>query len=179
MAKATELIKKAEFNPQIVPYTFWGTLIVLFITIGGIPFIPIWVLGFGQWMSKRVYKSLECELTNKNLRFKKGVFTKIEKTVPLANIQDLTFIENPILRLFGLKILKIETAGQNAQGGEEMKLVGIMDVEKFKFQVIEQRELLVEGQQNNSIQKESEISSNTNDLLIEIRDLLKVLAEKK
>lgn len=173
-----EIVKKAEFNPKIIPYTFWGTLIVLFLTIAGILFIPIWVLGFGQWMSKRVYKSLECELTAKNIRFKKGVFTKIEKTIPLANIQDLTFIENPILRVFGLKILKIETAGQNAQGGEEMKLVGIVEVESFKFQVIEQREKLVEGKQNQYNSNDSEKENESQVLLTEIRDLLKIIASK-
>jgi len=44
------------------------------------------------------------------LEFKKGIFFRVEKTIPLENIQDLTFNEDPLLRYLDLRVLKIETA---------------------------------------------------------------------
>ncbi len=67
---------------------------------------------------------------------------KVEKTIPLENIQDLTFIENPILKMLQLKILKIETASQGHPMKSDMQLVGIIDASDFKDAVLVQREKL-------------------------------------
>jgi putative membrane protein len=95
------------------------------------------------------------------------VWFRVEKTIPLENIQDLTFVVNPLLTVLGLKILKIETAGHSEKSGADMKLIGIQQAESFKEQVLQQREVLVSGK----------ISSNVPELsltlLTEIRDLLK------
>ncbi|WP_034044840.1 PH domain-containing protein [Wocania ichthyoenteri] len=95
---------------------------------------------------------------------------KVEKTIPLENIQDLTFIENPLLKYLDLRILKIETSGQSNPKGSDMKLIGIIDSSGFKEQVLKQREAIQCNTKNNS----QSISSNekTNVLLEEIRDLL-------
>ncbi len=100
----------------------------------------------------------------------------VEKTIPLENIQDLTFLQNPILNLLELRILKIETAGGSNPDGSDMKLVGIVEAEKFKQQVLDQRELLVR-------QPKSEVSESKKDesieVLREIRDLLKEISSTK
>ena len=44
----------------------------------------------------------------------------------------MTFIDNPVLRWFDLRILKVETAGNSAAQGADMKLIGIMDAAGFK-----------------------------------------------
>ena len=92
----------------------------------------------------------------------------------MENIQDLTFIQNPILNLLNLKILKVETAGNAQAHGSDMKLVGIIDAENFKKQVLLQREYLQTGQKSsfNSTNEQPDWKE-TNDLLREIRDLLK------
>lgn len=168
MRSNTIIIQKAEFNPTISTYILLVVSFFLLISIVGIPILFIWLLGVGQYVSKRYYESLECNLTNHHLEFKKGVFFRIEKTIPLENIQDLTFIENPLLKYFDLRILKIETAGQSNPQGSDMKLIGIIDSAKFKDEVLHQRELL-SGQttiENNTTQ------DPYNKLLTEIRDLL-------
>jgi putative membrane protein len=109
------------------------------------------------------------------LEFKKGAFFKVEKTIPLENIQDLTFVENPILNLLELKILKIETAGGSNQHGSDMQLIGIIDSEQFKKKVLNQRDLLSLGSPN--LQADIESGSNEK-ILIEIRDLLKEIKEQ-
>lgn len=134
--KDDEVITVARFNPDIKKYSFWFTALVLFISIIFLPIFIIWMMGLGQWMSKRYYNALYCDLTTKRLRFKKGIFNKVEKTIPLENIQDLSFNENPLLRYFGLCILKIETAGQSNTSGSDMTLIGIENSYQFKDKVL-------------------------------------------
>ena len=142
------------------------------ITLIGIPLIIFWVLGLGQYYSRRYYDNLKCELKHHHLEFSKGVFFKIEKTIPLDNIQDLTFIENPFLNYLGLRILKIETAGQsNPQGGSDMKLIGIIKSSDFKEKVLRQRELISTGSRSKVLQTDTS-NEQTNSILIEIRDIL-------
>lgn len=168
MPSKSTIIKKAEFNPTITTYILLVVSFFLLISLAGIPLLVIWFLGVGQYVSKRYYESLECNLTNHHLEFKKGIFFRIEKTIPLENIQDLTFIENPLLKYFGLRILKIETAGQSNPQGSDMKLIGIVDAAKFKDEVLEQRELL-NGQ---TTVETVTVQDPNNKLLTEIRDLL-------
>ena len=105
------LIVKTEFNPKIKTYFFIIGVLIGLIPFLGWPFLIFWVFGLGQYWTKKQYNALDCQLNEETLQFKKGVLFTVEKTIPLENIQDLTFKEGPILRLFGLSILEIETAG--------------------------------------------------------------------
>lgn len=165
------LIRQAEFSPKIKTYILLYAGFLMFITIIGIPILIIWLLGLGQYISRRYFENLKCILTERHLVFSKGAFFRVEKTIPLENIQDLTFLENPILNLLDLRILKIETAGGSNQGGSDMKLIGIIEAESFKTKVLEQREKL---------RMKAEIGQGANfenlealEVLKEIRDLLK------
>lgn len=100
----------------------------------------IWFFGVGQWYSRHYFAKLECELTTRNLRFRKGIIFQVEKTIPLENIQDLTFTEGPLLRYFHLAMLKVETAGQGDFHGNQMQLIGIVDAKEFRNAVLEQRQ---------------------------------------
>ncbi|MCL6296667.1 PH domain-containing protein [Jejuia spongiicola] len=176
MTTDSNIIKKAEFNPKIKTYILLVVSFFLLISIVGIPILIIWFLGLGQYISKRFYENLKCQLTNKHLEFKKGVLFKVEKTIPLENIQDLTFIENPLLKALDLRILKIETAGQSNPKGSDMKLVGILNSSEFKELVLKQREIIQSNPKNNSQITSS--SEKTNVLLEEIRDLLNEIKNK-
>jgi putative membrane protein len=151
----------------------------MFITVAGIPLIFLWIFGAGQYISKRYYEHLKCQLTDTHLEFKKGVLFRVEKTIPLENIQDLTFLDNPFLRWFDLRILKIETAGSSNPGGSDMKLIGIVDTPAFKEKVLDQRKII----RNKSLSEMSGGVGTDSDeqvvLLKEIRDLLKEMKEQK
>ncbi|MDB4533875.1 PH domain-containing protein [Vicingaceae bacterium] len=171
-----KIIQKAEFNPKIKVYILLTVGLVLLVSFIGIPLLIVWFLGFGQYVGKRFYENLSCQLTTRHLEYKKGVLFKVEKTIPLENIQDLTFIQNPLLNLFDLRILKIETAGNSNPRGTDMKLIGILNTSDFKKKVLEQRELLkVGGQSENNTHN---TDTETNELLTEIRDLLKDIKNK-
>ena len=138
--KATTLIK-AEFNPRLKTYLHATTIFVLAVTIVGIILIPFWLV-FGRAYVNRYFNGLFCELTTRALHFKKGVWIRTEKTVPLDKIQDLTFKEGPLLRYFGVSYLKIETAGgQSAQGLSDMTLYGIIGAREFREAVLDQRDI--------------------------------------
>jgi len=113
-------------------------------TIIGIPLAVIWFCGVGQWWARHYYDKLECSIGSKALRFRKGIFIQIEKTIPLENIQDVTFIEGPILRRFHLSILKFETAGQSAGQAHNMHFVGIIDAHDFRNSILQRRDALRE-----------------------------------
>jgi len=171
-------IQVAEFNPKIKTYIIFITAFILTITVVGIPLLIIWLLGFGKYISGRYYENLKCKLTSHHLEFKKGAIFKIEKTIPLENIQDLTFIENPFLNYFDLRILKIETAGQsNPAEGSDMKLVGIINSEDFKKNILHQRELLKTGNISENLLPELDTPQTTK-ILLEIRDILNDIKHK-
>lgn len=174
-----KIIEKAEFTPNIKIYILLVVAFFMFVSIAGIPIMILWFLGPGQLFSKKFYKSLSCTLTDKHLEFSKGVLFKKEKTIPLENIQDLTFIQNPLLSLLNLRVLKIETAGNsNPQGMSDMRLVGIIGAHDFKKKVLDQRTLLKEeSRAPKFMNNDTELEKM--EVLREIRDLLKDIKRKK
>lgn len=178
MKKDPVIIKQAEFNERIRKYIFWVVMFYLFISLAGIPLIFLWVAGLGQIISRRYYERLECQLTETHLEFKKGVLFRVEKTIPLENIQDLTFLDNPFLRWFDLRILKIETAGASNPQGSDMKLIGIIDTPAFKEMVLEQRSVIRNKNLSESTGASTALGDESIALLKEIRDLLKELKGK-
>ncbi len=139
MAPAPTL--RAQFNPLIRPYLVVTIGLTIASTIVGIPLALIWFFGAGQWWARHYFDKLECQLSEKTLRFRKGILVQIEKTIPLENIQDVTFIEGPILRRFNLSKLKFETAGHSA-GQANMELTGIVDAHEFRNRILEARDEL-------------------------------------
>lgn len=115
---------------------------VLALTIVLIPLAIVWFCGVGQWWARHYFEKLQCSLGPTALRYRKGILLQVEKTIPLENIQDVTFIEGPILKHFNLAILKFETAGQSVRQAHDMELVGIIGAEAFRAKILERRELL-------------------------------------
>ncbi len=135
----------AKFNPLIRPYLVLQIGFVLIMTIVGIPLALIWFLGVGQWWARHYFAKLDCHLDEKKLRYRKGILVTVEKTIPLENIQDVTFIEGPILRHFHLSTLKFETAGSGAGQANDMHLTGIIDADDFRNMILEARDALKRG----------------------------------
>ncbi|MGH8106077.1 MAG: PH domain-containing protein [Arenimonas sp.] len=130
----------AKFNPLIKPYLVLQVGFVLAITIIGIPLALIWICGVGQWWANHYFEKLHCEISDIEIRFRKGILFQIEKTIPLENIQDVTFIEGPLLKYFHVSILKFETAGQSAHQANDMQFVGIVDAHDFRQLILKRRQ---------------------------------------
>jgi putative membrane protein len=158
----------ARFNPLIRPYLFWYGAFLLTVSVIGIVALPFWLLGIGQWWSRHYFQKLECELTTRALRFRKGIIVETEKTIPLENIQDVTFVEGPLLRYFNLSILKFETAGHSNGQAHDMQLVGVIEAQQLRHQILEQRQRLLSHRTGTDAPAEG-----TQEVLVEIRDSLR------
>ena len=106
------------------------------------PLAVLWVLGPGQWWAGHYFHELKCRLDDRVLNFRKGILFQVEKTIPLENIQDVTFLEGPLLRRFDLTVLRIETAGQSPGQAHNMQLAGIIDAHRFRDEILRRRDHL-------------------------------------
>lgn len=166
-----KIIYEAEFHPVLKTYLLVYTASILLISIAGIIIIPFWLLGLGTYYCRRYYESLKCTVTTKTLEIKKGWLFRVEKTIPLDKIQDLTLKEGPLLRALKLHQIEIETAGQNIQqGSSDAKLIGIVNPREFRKFVLRQRDVVNEHSIGNSLEDQGEPNSK---LLTQIRDSLK------
>jgi membrane protein YdbS with pleckstrin-like domain len=164
---------RARFNPLIRPYLVVYGGLLLAGTIVLIPLALVWFCGVGQWWARHYFDKLECDLGSTALRFRKGIIFQVEKTIPLENIQDITFIEGPLLKQFHLSILKFETAGQSAGQAHDMRLIGVVDAHDLRTQILSRRQALKERR---SPQLAAAPSSN-DDTLPLLRSILERLDE--
>jgi membrane protein YdbS with pleckstrin-like domain len=140
MTNDSPVLLRAKFNPLIKPYLVLYVGMIMVFTVVLIPLALIWFCGVGQWWARHYFEKLECEMNATALRFRKGIIFQTEKTIPLENIQDVTFIEGPLLKHFHLSVLKFETAGQSAGQAHDMQLIGIIDAHDFRTEILQRRE---------------------------------------
>ena len=57
-------------------------------------------------------------VTDRSIRIREGAFVIHEKTLTHANVQNMTVVQGPLMRLFGIKSLAVETAGGGAQAAQ-------------------------------------------------------------
>lgn len=179
MSRKATILQKAEFNPKIKTYLLWYGILICLATVVLIPIIPFYAVVAYIYL-KKYFKRLECELTTRSLRFKKGYIFQTERTIPLDKIQDLTFKEGPLLKYFGVSILRIETAGNTGQGAADLSLIGIVDASEFRNLVFDQRDKVTDNQHSgpeSRIESGSEVESSI-DILKDIRDSLKHIETK-
>lgn len=168
---ASNCIRKAEFNAKVCSYWLLSGTIAFSVSIIGIPFLLLWI-PLGQLITRRYLASMECILTPKALKVKKGIFVRIEKTIPLEKITDMGMVQGPIMRHYDLHCLTVETAGQSGPGAL-VSLTGIKDAVDFRELVLAQRDAIAErADQSNPVERKSN-EENQTQLLKEIRDSLK------
>jgi putative membrane protein len=174
----TVIIKEATFNPKVKTYIFLVVAFYLLISVIGWVILPFWLFGLGQWLSGKFFNTLKCQVTNKHLKFSKGIILHIEKTIPLENIQDLSFIGGPVLRAFGLTLIKVETAGGGGpHQSNMMSMPGINDAEAFKNLILDQREKLIKDKNRGFAQPDPTLQNGSEKLLAEIRNELKEIKD--
>tara|TARA_B100000809_G_scaffold224532_2_gene234749 strand:- start:2094 stop:2777 length:684 start_codon:yes stop_codon:yes gene_type:complete len=161
-----ELVVEVSFNPawkkyslviSMITIAFLVGMLALFVLLpdllknGKVGIVPLlivlaplalWYVAV-KWWVERHFQTLECYLTSRSLVYRRGVFWKTEKTIPLTRIQDLGMMQGPLMRAFGIHRLKIETAGQSTPGGSgEAALIGVVDALEFRDRVLGLRDSL-------------------------------------
>ena len=172
MTQKATVLKEAEFNPRLKTYLNIYGVILLIVMLITIPLIPIWLI-IAPIFIKKYFDRLECELTTRSLRFKKGFIVQTEKTIPLDKIQDLTFKEGPLLKKLGLSILRVETAGNSATTSADLSLIGIVNAHEFRQMVFDQRDKVTDNSLSTSQESESMV-----EVLKDIRESLKRIEGK-
>jgi putative membrane protein len=174
------VIWDAEFNPQVTTYWLLNGALILTATIVGIPLVPVWFL-VGWAITGRYLKSHRCTLTNRSVKVARGVFVKREQTVPLDRITDVALVQGPIMRVFDIEALSIETAGQAAPGSL-IQLAGIKEGRKFRDAVLKQRDMVVGSEEDRQLQSVTPSTLAPSDdqvsLLQDIRDTLRRIEHK-
>ncbi len=170
------VLLKAQFDPKVKLYWYfhglWVHFILVFTGIGFFTF-PFWMFIGPIIVSKR-YDALSAELTERSVHLRSGVLTKVEKTVPLDKIQDLSLRTGPILNVFGLASVQVETAGQ-AAAGSDMALPGLSNAQEFRDAVLERRDQLSDRGAGHVSAAPAVADTQVVELLTEIRDSLKRL----
>lgn len=169
----------AQFNPLYRPYLVVTIGLTMLISIVGIPLAIVWFCGVGAWWAGHYFHRLQCTVDDKVLRFRKGILFQVEKTIPLENIQDVTFVEGPVLRRFNLATLKFETAGHSAGQAHDMQLTGIIDAHEFRNRIIERRDALRHRVQPASPSNGGEVLDTMRAMLARLDEIAGLLRERR
>ncbi|NNC90485.1 MAG: PH domain-containing protein [Akkermansiaceae bacterium] len=170
-----EVIATAEFDRKTGVYWMLSTLIVLCVTVVGIPIAVVWLF-VGLIFTNRYLARMECALTTNTLKVGKGILTRVEKTIPLEKITDMAMVQGPIMRAMGLYKLTVETAGTSGPGAL-VALTGIVDAPVFREKVLAQRDR-ISGAKSDSAGSPSAAGDSHLAILGEIRDSLRRIEEK-
>ena len=158
-------IMAVEFDKKIIVYWWMVSNFSLLITFVGIILMPIW-LPLGWFVHKKQYDHMSGALTDRSINMRMGWLFKKQQNIPLDKLTDVSIHEGPILNAFGVVRMQFETAG-----AAPFILTGVKNANQFRDLVLQQRDSLVSAPQ------QSAPSNDTNDVLVEIRDILKQISE--
>jgi uncharacterized membrane protein YdbT with pleckstrin-like domain len=137
---------KSQISPRVPKYVAWG------ITAGEV--IGLVVLAFEAtlgWLIVRLdYELRWYMLSDRAIRIREGITTVREKTVALANVQNIAVRQGPLQRLLGIADVEVNTAGGGGGSSEmEKKKPGAEPMHVAYFRGVDNaeeiRDLLREG----------------------------------
>lgn len=107
---------------------------VIFFTIFGVSSVVLWVLLAA--LIPPYFRSISYELTDKEIIVRKGIMTKVVKTVPYRTITNIVEARDLIDRYWvRLGSIRIQTAGMSGTAGYEGSLDGLEDWSKVNSEV--------------------------------------------
>ena len=163
-------IRKAEFTTKVCTYWLLSGALILAVTIVGLPLLLLW-FPIGMVFTKRYLDRMSCVLTDKSLEVRKGIFFRVEKTIPLEKITDMGMVQGPIMRHLDLHKLTVETAGKSTEGAL-VSLTGIIDAKSFREAVLKQRDIISAASSHSAPLAVNQEQIDASSLLSEIRDSL-------
>ena len=170
------VLRRAEFDADAIIKYHWMGLVIASLFIVTIPITLIIAIVY-KIVLTRVIASWDCVLMTRSLNVKKGVFNKIEKTVPLEKITDLQMVQGPIMRMFSLHRISVETAGQSGPGSL-ISLIGIKDTEAFRKEVLEQRDRMTGTSSQTSDSQDKTVLEEIRDSVARMERLVEKMASQ-
>jgi putative membrane protein len=149
-----------EFDRKIIVYWWMMANLGLLVTVVGIIAMVVWI-PFGWIVHKKQFEHMSGALTDRSINMRMGWLFKKQQNIPLDKLTDVSIHEGPILNAFGVVRMQFETAG-----AAPFILTGVKNSDQFRDLVLQQRDSLV------STPQQSAPSDDSNDVLVEIRDIL-------
>jgi len=149
-----------EFDRKIIVYWWIMANLGLLVTFVGIIAMVVW-LPFGWIVHRKQFEHMSGALTDRSINMRMGWLFKKQQNIPLDKLTDVSIHEGPILNAFGVVRMQFETAG-----AAPFILTGVKNSDQFRDLVLQQRDSLV------STPQQSAPSDDSNDVLVEIRDIL-------
>lgn len=116
-----------------IPWIFLGTnkalfipswFIILGLAIAGIIWACIWAVLY--------YPTVLYHMNETEISWKRGVMFRQTGIVPYNRITNVDIVQGPLMRLFGVHNLKIDTASGSGTNKAEIRLEGIADPEPLR-----------------------------------------------
>ena len=161
----SEIFASAEFNKGLILYLWIITNLILLSSIVGILVMVFWV-PFGWIVHKKQLENASLTLTKSGIKIRKGWIFKAQQNIPLDKLTDISIHEGPLLNMCKIVKIAIETAGATP-----FHLNGLNKsvASQFRDIVMKQRDSI---SQISSPQGTGGQETQSNDVLIEIRDIL-------
>ena len=153
-----------EFDRKIIVYWWMMANLGLLVTVVGIIAMVVWI-PFGWIVHKKQFEHMSGALTDRSINMRMGWLFKKQQNIPLDKLTDVSIHEGPILNAFGVVRMQFETAG-----AAPFILTGVKNSDQFRDLVLQQRDSLVSAPQ------QSTSSDDSNDVLVEIRDILQQIS---
>ena len=153
-------IMAVEFDRKIIVYWWIMANLGLLVTFVGIIAMVVWI-PFGWIVHKKQFEHMSGALTDRSINMRMGWLFKKQQNIPLDKLTDVSIHEGPILNAFGVVRMQFETAG-----AAPFILTGVKNSDQFRDLVLQQRDSMV------STPQQSAPSDDSNEVLVEIRDIL-------
>ncbi len=173
-----ETIFEAQFDGKLTPYVGWLISGYLLITVVGALLIPFW-LAISRWYGAEYLRRMSARVTTSAVEIRKGVFFRKEVTIPLNRITDVRLHDGPLMRHYGLRGLRVETAGQSGpQATSEGDLIGVVDALEMRNAILVQRQrVLGEDRSSEGAAPAAPVADSAR-VLTDIRDILARIEER-
>ncbi|WOF15304.1 PH domain-containing protein [Methanoplanus sp. FWC-SCC4] len=99
------------------------------ITIIPLIIIPIWNVLY--------YRSIVYHLNPTEMTWKHGVWFRKTGIVPYNRITNVDIVQGPVMRMFKISTLRIQTAGYSGQNTAEIRIQGIEDAEPLREMIMD------------------------------------------
>lgn len=127
---------------MLIPALFFGFMAFVMMEDGGAALavmagiFVVLALAGGIW-AILYYGTVSYLLTATEMSWARGVLWKQTGIVPYNRITNVDIIQGPLMRLFGISNLRIQTAGYSANQLAEIKLQGIRDPEPLRATIMD------------------------------------------
>lgn len=118
----------ALYFVKMVATTNVPRLVIVLLQIGEVIGVAVLVVQFlAGWMLVRLdYELRWYMLSDRALRIREGIATVREKTMALANVQNISIRQGPLQRLLGIADVEVKTAGGGGGQGPESHKKGAL-----------------------------------------------------